>query len=392
MPAHMLRREFLENEAAQTADAATYRLELPEDGMLSALMLKITATNGATNNLNSMIKDAITRVEVIGNGSTVIHSYTGEELDRLTWRFLKKRGVELSSEDLDIVQFQTFMVPFGRFIGDKVYGLDLRKWNDVELRIQYNLVAPNAVGANGYVTGTFNVTVVSYRYPATANVIPRAYLRTTEFVQPTDAASGERRYEMPLQHKYVELALFVREDAIADDQDVTAIRIELDSGENRFYDANWDDLQQENTNEFGINGRQVKTVLRSDAATVDFETGIVRGAQLTPEHAAEGTADKENLLILESRAGDRLTLGYAELDLVSGSEAIVAQTVADTHLIAVDGDGVGNMVFIPFSREKDWSDALDSTMHGKIEVVLTSGFAGATLGLVLSELVTKQGA
>lgn len=392
MGTHMLRREFLENEAAQSSDSTTYRLELPENGMLSALMLKIRATNGATSNKDAMIKDTITRIEVIGNGSTVIFSLTGEELDRFTWRFYKRRGVELASEDASAVQFQTFILPFGEFIGDKKYGLDLSKWNDVELRIKYDLAAINAVGATGFITGSFSVTVVAYRYPEGAGVSPIGFRKLSEIVQPTDAASGERRYELPIQNKYIELGLFVREDAIADDIDVTALRIELDNGENRIFDANWDDLQQENSNEFGINPRQLKTTFKSDTDTIDFETGIVRNATITDEHVMESTADTYVVTGLESRAGDRLTLGMFNIVTVASSELMSENTTDDTALISVDGDGVGNMVFIPFSREPGWTDALDSLDHGKIEAIISSGASGATLGLILSEIVTKQGA
>ena len=392
MPAHYLRREFLENEAAQSSDSTTYRLDMPETGMLSALALKLRATNGSTDNKNCMIKDIITQIQVIGNGSTVIFSLTGEELDREAWKYYKQRSSELASEEPDDVQFQTFILPFGRVIGDKKFGLNLDAWTNVQLQIQYNLAAVNAVGANGFVTGTFSVTVISYRYPQNAGVRAAAFQKTSEIDQPTDATSGTRRYELPLQNKLIEVGLLVVEDNAADDTDVTAIRLELDSGENILYDTNWDDLQQENTNMYNINGRQVKSIFRSDADTVDFETGICRGVQLTAEHIGEATADQEKLLLLESRSGSRITIGYFTLDLVASSEEVAADTSDDTQLAAVDGDGVGNMVWIPLAMESDWSDAMDSKAHGKIEVVITSGASGATLGLVLKELVTKQGA
>lgn len=382
----VLLRRFLENEAAQSSDNTTYTLNLPDSGTLSALMLKIRATNGSTDNKNNAIKDTITRVELLGNGSFVIFSMTGEELDRFSWFHNKRRPVELLSEDVSAVQFQTFIMPFGRTIGDKSFGLDLAKFRNVQLRIQYNLANVNAVGNNGFITGSFNVTVIEYRYPSSDGVSPQGFRRLREFVIPTDAASGTNRYEIPQQNKLVAIHTLVVEDAVADDTDVTQIQLEANSGELRIYDANWDDLQQENANEFGINPRQHKVLFRSDTDTIDFETGIIRGFSTHDEHVVESTADKEVLSQIESRSGSRVTIGTFTWDLVAGSEELAASTTDDTILMSVDGDGVGNWATIPLSRQADWSDALDSTRFDKLELVLTSGAAGATLGAITDEI------
>jgi len=392
MSSNYLRREFLENEASQTSDSTTYKLKLPKTGMIPALMLKLKATNGSTSNKNCAIKDVLTRVELIGNGSTPLFSLTGDELDRYTWKFLKKRPSELLSEANDAVQYQTFYLMFGRALDDKDYGLDLSKWNDLELKIQYNLAAVNAVGASGFVSGSFNVTCIAYRYPQSASVIPRGYIKTTEIVQPTDTASGEKRYELPIANKLLEIGLYCREDAIADDTDVTKFNIELESGSEILFAGNWDDIQQENSNLMGINGRQSKTFLKSDTDTLDFETGVVKNYDVKFVKDVSIVNNTFEVLQVDTIAGDRLTLNASTCDVTAGTEDLTAFTTDTKIMAAVDGDGVGNMVFYPFSRMKDFSDALDSQRHGKIEAVLTHGASGATLGLVLSELVSKQGA
>ena len=384
----VLLRTFLENEAAQSSDSTTYTRDLPENGVLSALMLKIRHTNGSTSNKDAAISDVITRVELLGNGSFVIFSLTGEELDRFSWMFVKRRPPEFQSEDANDVQFATFMIPFGRHIGDKKFGLDLAQFKNVQLRIQYNAAAINAVGATGFVTGTFNVTVVAYRYPAIDGIRPVGFRRIREFVVPTDAASGTRRYEIPLQHKLIAVHTFVREDAIADDVDVTALQLEANNGELRIYDTNWDDLQNENASEMSVDPWHHQTIFKSDTDTVDFKTGICRSVSIQTEHVFEATADTEIFMGLESRSGDRLTLAYHNIVTVAGSELQSANTTDDTQLVSVAGDGVGNWASMILSRQPDWEDALDTTKFAKLELVITSGASGATLGAVTEEIVT----
>ncbi len=149
--------EYL-REGVTLTRGQTYRIDLPKSGLLSGMMLKLTApavsglglTGGAWRLL-----DYLTTIEVIANGATVVKSLLAKHLHYL--HFLKHGSVPPSwwRNYATNTQQETIPIYFGRKLFDPGFGLDLGKFDNVELRIT-NTATTSTHGAD--LTGSFLLT------------------------------------------------------------------------------------------------------------------------------------------------------------------------------------------------------------------------------------------
>lgn len=124
--------------SATMTRSQTFRIDLPKTGLLSALQLVIEAPSVSAAFAaggNWRLLDYLTTVEVIGNGSTVIKSLQAKHLDFLS---LLHQGVippHYWRNYATNTQREVIPILFGRNLWDTEFGLDLGKWDNVELRI-----------------------------------------------------------------------------------------------------------------------------------------------------------------------------------------------------------------------------------------------------------------
>ena len=144
------------NDEAQSSDAATWRLSLPNRGNLHTLMLKAACTNGATSGRAVSILDVVDKVEIIADGSEVIYSLTPQEMEKWYETLQGKALVGLQSESANAVQYMVFPVMFGRWLYDPEYYLPLEKFKDVKLEVTFS---PTIAADGGFATGTVTFDV-----------------------------------------------------------------------------------------------------------------------------------------------------------------------------------------------------------------------------------------
>jgi len=186
--------EFL-RQGATLAVNSTYRLDLPETGYLSALLLHVYG-GGVTDSMNATekwrIPDYLSKIEVIANGSTILKSYTGQLARYLTWR-----AGGISSPDKffnygSSTQRFHFMIPFGRTLFDPTMGLDLSRYNSVELQIT------NDATASYYASG-FSADVACVYQRDTAGNPYSGFLRTEEWRKWTTVAAEWKYLDLPTE-------------------------------------------------------------------------------------------------------------------------------------------------------------------------------------------------
>jgi len=246
--------EYITREETESSDSQTWIKDLPTKGGISALVIEFKATNGSTSNRGANIMQIISKIEVIGNGSEVITSLTGQEAVRLAWLKTGRFPPALLSEAPNDVQYQEFPILFGRYPGDTEYGLDLGKWNTVDIRITYDLATVRAVGATGFVSGSTVITVKALRAPPGEVPAYRGWLSTRELKTFTSAASGDEVVQLPIKRPYVGLGVYCYEAGVADNTDITKVKIDLDKGTRIFYDREWNHAQQDNASMYKVNG------------------------------------------------------------------------------------------------------------------------------------------
>jgi len=378
--------EYITKEETQSSDSQTYIKELPRNGVISYLDIKFEATNGATSNKDSYIQDVVSKIEVVANGSEVLFSATPREIIRLQWLKEGKYPPGKMSEEGGVVQYQHFKIPFGRRDGDEEYGLDLAKYNTVDVRITYNLAAVNSVGSTGFVSGSAKITIAALRAREAGKPTVKGLISTRELKTFTTAASGDETVELPIGKKYVGLLVYCREDAVADGTDITKVKIDIDKGTRIYCEYDWDHLKAMNAQMYNVDPTVSLVALKSDTDTIDTEVGEVHGYSVEVLTDVDITNDSFTVINVDTIAGDRLTINMSTCDVTAGSEDLTANTTDDEIYVTVRGNGVGNAVYVPFSFKEDLTDAFDSSRYGEIDCVLTQGGAGGTCGVVLQEI------
>ena len=130
-------RETLRSGASM-AFGATYTLDLPKTGHLGSLVLYLAST-AVSNALLTVPKwrliEYIPKIEVIADGSTVIKSLDGVEALAAAFYDDGRLPVGLWRTYATTPQRQWIPIHFGRFLQDELYGMDLSKFNQVQLKV-----------------------------------------------------------------------------------------------------------------------------------------------------------------------------------------------------------------------------------------------------------------
>ncbi len=375
-------RRLLLDQETQSSDSATRRVPLPRRGLLSGLTLRTRITNGATSGLEKIFT-AIDRVEIVADGSNYLFSIQGAALYRLAHFIYKVEPPHRQDQQASVVQELTLPILFGRYFGDPDFALNLGKYRDVELRIQYS----PTIAATEFVTGTTQFHVVMWiDDDDTVIGSARGFIRTTEARQFTTAASGVDLTELARRYPYYDIMVYCREATIDDGVDLTIAEVRVDDGQYIPATGRWDDWQAENEKVLGIDVRHNGIMLRGDTETFDTHTGRIWWATSTVIFVQTDAAGIVTVDI-GSIAGDRLTMSVSD----------TADAAASTHFTAAAADrpitweakglGVGNAILIPFALHDNPDLALDAHDRGRLQLALTQGGAGGDTQVVTRELV-----
>lgn len=185
--------EYLRETKALTRNT-TFRIDLPESGMLSALMLRFDAdcTSGATLAATAWrLIDHLTKIEVIANGAKVIKSLTGFELQ---YAFYLSQGIvppHFWRNYATNTQMEYLPILFGRFLNDPEYGLDLSKYDNVELRI-------TNTGSSTYYGADLRLSIVQvYLRDVTAGFL--GHIRSEEWRKWTTVQNATEYLTLPTE-------------------------------------------------------------------------------------------------------------------------------------------------------------------------------------------------
>jgi len=303
-------RENIREDTAMTV-GATYKLELPKHGFLGSLLLEIHGDEisgyGQDGTAWTLV-DKISKIEVMGNGSTVIKSLTGKQLQALAMFDQGVMPPSVLRNYASNTQFDYFLINFGRFMYDPEMYLDLEQFDNVELWIT------NTAAATTFSNMHAKVTAFWAREATKAGYL--GYLRTETWKEWTTVSDEWVYNDLPTQHLIRRILL----QAIPHQADTTYlnncniedlmydIKLQLDTGKLIAYDGSLRDLYFENYLDFG------KVMLRSgwnyNMASRAFDVGL--GNVLGGAAAAAGaTASAHKTLGLNYNRPTQYWLEYA---------------------------------------------------------------------------------
>jgi hypothetical protein len=264
----LMQKEYLRESVTMTR-GQTYRIDLPEIGLLSGLQLKFSAS--ATTGLGLAggawrLLDFLTTIEVIGDGATVIKSFqakTAEFVDFLRCGIVpvhKWRNYATNTQN------EYIHLLFGRYLGDPLYGLDLSKWKNVELRITNTSSA------------TYHGTDITLSILGTYFVNPGhsfgGFLRTETWREWTTVTDETKYHVLPVEYPISGIYLHALPAVTSGMSDtgfanlMDDIDFSVNGGQQRLYKGGLDDLIIENRMETG------REPIVSGLADVNADSGI----------------------------------------------------------------------------------------------------------------------
>lgn len=296
------RHEYV-REAVSMTLGGTYKLDLPQHGQLCSLFLRVTGTMVSGSMVASAdwrIIDEISKISILGDGATVIKSLTGYEVQALATFdqgvIPQGRWSNYAAASVN----EHLLVNLGRFLYDPDFGLNLEKFNNVELQIENTATSG---GATDWADLTVSVLAV---YKEEGGVYP-GYFRTEEWRAWTTVADETKYNDLPLEGRLRRILLQAIPSIDSAEVESTGminlmddIEFLLDTGRTRVYKGGIDDILRLNHLEIGKPFLTAGSLYFTADQGADISLGYVYGRA----HGA-GSQDGAGAATIATLEGDR---------------------------------------------------------------------------------------
>ncbi len=243
------RYAVLENDKAlaSTSTSGTETIDLPENGILSSVNLQTRCAQTYTDNHTLPFFLALTKIELLVNGSTVVKSLTGRQARALSWYSGGPFSVTNDYEpDVNSnLVYKDFPLYLGRTVDDTKFGLDLARYNNPQLKFTYDL---STVAYDG-VTYDSNTTNPTLTYNVMAKVLDgvppgfqNRYIQSSEIDSWTVAASTEHDTQIPRGYDLYGLMLECRYKALGFNDFFDHVKLDFDNGKWLPIDMDYENL------------------------------------------------------------------------------------------------------------------------------------------------------
>ncbi len=192
----MFWQQQLIREEISITNNATFKLDLPENGILGSLMCIVSGSNVAAHGEDEAdwrLLDHITKIEIIANGSTIIKSIPG---DLVQAGAFYDNGVTAPDLWRNYNAHETtghFLLNFGRWLYDPLMGLDLSKFENVEIRFTND-------AASGTDISALTLTMLGYFLREPSSGGPIGYMRSEVWREWTTVRNSTEYLDLPTEH------------------------------------------------------------------------------------------------------------------------------------------------------------------------------------------------
>lgn len=214
--------------------AGLLTIDLPNKGLLSGIEIRVHAKTGASAGLPDLwIHDALTRVELIVNGSQVVKSLSGNQIKAMNMYEKTYADLETQYNVASDTQVECFYLNLGRWYHDDEYMLDLGRVNDPELRIHYNFTNPATYGWGNVQAFAAvplpSIYVIPHLLRESAKV-PLGYLKTSEIYRFTGTGAQFVNMTIPRGPTYCGLYLqcWYKNEGLSDRLDHLELNLDND--------------------------------------------------------------------------------------------------------------------------------------------------------------------
>jgi len=372
-------REYLREGDTFTRDE-THRLDLPSEGLLGSILLRmnVAGVSGAFAEIEKWrIIDYLSKIEVVGDGATVIKSLTGEVASAIAFYDQGVANPDYWHSYATGTKWCHLLLNFGRNLFDPEFGLDLSRWKNVELKLT-NDATSSEFGAD------ISLSILQYFLRDAPSGAFRGYFRTEEWRKWTTVQNATEYLELPVGNRIRRIIMQLIPDVDATNLSETGmwnvaddVELSLKTGVLRVFKGGVDDLMWENFYDYG------KEILSSPNyyMTADYGRRVGLGYVL----AALGTAGTQD----GAGAATIPTLEGRRTDNTQKPETYEADTLISGLCRGLCPE---NTVVFRFDRPDDVIAYLDPLAQKTVKLdVHTRDVASAadgTVRVILDRLVT----
>lgn len=363
-------------ESETWARGGTYRLDLPDKGFLGSLMLRISGACVSDASLATekwRIIDYISEMLVIANGSRVIKDLTGYQAQGLNWFDQGVMPNTKWNQYASAEQVEYILINFGRALFDEDMGLDLSRFDQVQLRFTND-------ASSSYYGDDWSISTLGY-FKRDAAGFSQGFIKSEEFKSYAAVQNAWEYNDLPTEGRLRRLILQLEPDLgdtyneyeTSVDNMGRDIKIALDSGDVIVYDGGIDDLMREINLLMGRDLMVYQIPYRTGRYHQRNGAGCIFAYAHGPQSASDTTA--ETAIATLDTNYDRGTWGLAGSGSL-GNDSIIGIGVCPHALL-----------WIPFNFSDDPADWIDlgerKTLKVDIHAHDTGGAAGGACSIVL---------
>ena len=204
------------------------------------------ANNGATSNTVGKLCHEVSKLEVV-DGSDVLYSLSGRQVKALNFFENNHLPHHFYSQVGGGVIEDAFYMNFGRFLGDREYYLDPRKFTNPQIRLSS---AFTVSATAGIATGSGRLTVI-LRVIDEGAPASKGFITNKEVYNWTTLASGDEHITLPRDRAYKSILLSALETLTEPQIDITNLKLSIDNDKWIPYNLPSVDILARNLQDYG---------------------------------------------------------------------------------------------------------------------------------------------
>lgn len=363
----MQQREHLLEDRYDMGTSGTVTFNLDYSSPITSIDLLFEATNGATSCKNNPIERNISKIEIV-DGGQVLWDLQGD----VSLAFIATlRGALPHSYRTGAISdtpYQTIPIVFGRELYDEQLAFNPKAHRNPQIKVTFDEATVTAAGATGYVSDSFNISLLVHLMENGAQ--PQGFLSCRQVETFTSLASGDKRIEMPTDQKIRNFILRCYESGVDMRSGITNVKFSMDGGKRVPFDF------------------YVRNLL--DSMIAHFRPILV--PFYTPTNDGE-THQTWVGIDLEAFVRSHVSGHIATASSSWPGQMTIAHKLHDNTSVdgqpvhfGVIGWGFHNTYVYPFGRLWNPDDWLDLADVRKLDCFLTQGNAGAECDVAVQSL------
>lgn len=363
----MIQRDYLQENRKNMGTAGTLTFNVDYTDPISEIDLLFEATNGASSNKDNPIERNISKIEIV-DGGTVLWDLPGDVL--LAHFSHLQQGLTHSyrSGVLSDSVWQVLTVRFGRELYDQMFAFNPIAHKNPQLKITFDEATVRAAGTTGYLSDSFNVSILVKLMEQAPS--PKGFLSCREVETFTTVDSGDKPVEMPTDRIIRMLMVRTYLTAVHFSNNITRYKLSIDGGKSIPFDLLYRNMRDK-MSEYFKPIRVPNYTIVDDGEAVQSWIGD-SFYETVRSHYADSFASAA------SHSGGRLYIAHRQHDNTP-------RNAASVHY-AVTGIPFHNTMIYPFGRLNQPDEWFDPRAVNNLRLFLSQGDADAECNVCVQQV------